>query len=81
MSINPGMCFRDLVGHVQMSSATLKCGLACLNRNEQLFRVAVLPAQPDHFLLVVSLNHTIGNWKAYSSFGHFTVDVPLIPTF
>ncbi|CAK9052985.1 unnamed protein product [Durusdinium trenchii] len=61
LSINPGMCFRDLVGHVQMSSATLKCGLACLNRNEQLFRVAVLPAQPDHFLLVVSLNHTIGD--------------------
>ena len=62
MSIHPGTSFFDVVKHVQRTAAVLKNGLACLNRNESLFRVAAIPAEPQHFLLVVSLNHTIGNW-------------------
>jgi hypothetical protein len=62
MSIHPGTSFFDVVKHVQRTAAVLKNGLACLNRNESLFRVAAMPAEPQHFLLVVSLNHTIGNW-------------------
>eukprot|EP00435_Cladocopium_sp_Y103_P046926 s1358_g13.t1 len=61
MSIHPGTSFFDVVKHVQRTAAVLKNGLACLNRNESLFRVAAIPAEPQHFLLVVSLNHTIGD--------------------
>lgn len=61
MSIHPGTSFFDVVKHVQRIAAVLKNGLACLNRNESLFRVAAIPAEPQHFLLVVSLNHTIGD--------------------
>ena len=66
-SIHSGTSFYDVVKHVQTTAAVLKNGLACLNRNESLFRVSVIPvipAHPEHFLLVVSLNHTIGNWES-----------------
>ncbi|CAJ1383485.1 unnamed protein product [Effrenium voratum] len=69
-TMSSGADFHDLSQHVLESEATLKCGLLALNQNEQLFRVAVIPANPDHFLLVVSLNHTIGDgytfYKLYS---------------
>lgn len=63
--MSSGADFHDLSQHVLESEATLKCGLLALNQNEQLFRVAVIPANPDHFLLVVSLNHTIGRLPAW----------------
>ena len=65
LPIHVGSSFYDVVKHVQKTEAVLKNGLACLNRNESLFRVAVIPAEPKHlkhFFLVVSLNHTIGSF-------------------
>ena len=59
------MSFHDLARFIEKSPAVLRSGLASLNRNQKLFRVAVLPGEKEEdFVLVVSLNHCIGNSDA-----------------
>eukprot|EP00439_Symbiodinium_sp_Y106_P059154 s3244_g8.t1 len=66
LPITESLSCSDLLCHVQqIPGATIACGLAAINRDEVLFKVAVVHTEhPEYFILVVSLNHTIGDVPA-----------------